>query len=99
MYSSLPLLNIRSTTRDNLDFKNKANKKPDVMSADSEQQEPNQQTDFDSLFILNEEDKADLVAKQQQISYIRRGEGGSGAGSPARGSPARRTQVRHNVLR
>ena len=65
------------------------------MSADSEQQEPTQQTDFDSLFILNEEDKADLVAKQQQISYIRRGEGGSGAGSPARGSPARRTQVRY----
>lgn len=69
---------------------NKANKKPDVaMSGDSEAQ----QTDFDSLFILNEEDKADLVAKQQQISYIRRGEGGSGAASPARGSPARRTQV------
>ena len=60
------------------------------MSGDSE----GQQTDFDSLFILNEEDKADLVAKQQQLSYIRRGEGGSGAGSPARGSPARRTQVR-----
>ena len=59
------------------------------MSGDSE----GQQTDFDSLFILNEEDKADLVAKQQQLSYIRRGEGGSGAGSPARGSPARRTQV------
>ena len=67
------------------------------MSGDSEQQEPTQQTDFDSLFILNEEDKADLVAKQQQISYIRRGEGGSGAGSPARGSPARRTQVRQNT--
>ena len=65
------------------------------MSGDSEQEgrEETQQTDFDSLFILNEEDKADLVAKQQQISYIRRGEGGSGAGSPARGSPARRTQV------
>ena len=62
------------------------------MSGDSEPQ----QTDFDSLFILNEEDKADLVAKQQQLSYIRRGEGGSGAGSPARGSPARRTQVSHD---
>ena len=66
------------------------------MSGDSEQEvgrQEAQETDFDSLFILNEEDKADLVAKQQQISFIRRGEGGSGAGSPARGSPARRTQV------
>ena len=71
------------------------------MSGDSEQEagrQEAQETDFDSLFILNEEDKADLVAKQQQISFIRRGEGGSGAGSPARGSPARRTQVRHVIM-
>ena len=71
------------------------------MSGDSEQEagrQEAQETDFDSLFILNEEDKADLVAKQQQISFIRRGEGGSGAGSPARGSPARRTQVSYSVL-
>ena len=71
------------------------------MSGDSEQEagrQEAQETDFDSLFILNEEDKADLVAKQQQISFIRRGEGGSGAGSPARGSPARRTQVRHLIM-
>ena len=66
------------------------------MSGESEREaEGRQETDFDSLFSLDEADKADLVAKQQQLSYIRRdGAGGSGAGSPARGSPARRIQVR-----
>ena len=53
-------------------------------------EEPDQQThtDFDSLFILDEADQQQLVAKQQ----IHRGQG-SGASTPHRGSPARRNQV------
>ena len=53
--------------------------------------DPDQQqthTDFDSLFILDEADQQQLVAKQQ----IHRGQG-SGASTPHRGSPARRNQV------
>ena len=48
------------------------------------------QTDFDSLFLTDEADKNALVAKQQQLSYIR-SDGGSTPHS--RGSPARRNQV------
>ena len=58
------------------------------------------QTDFDSLFLTDEADKNALVAKQQQLSYIR-SDGGSTPHS--RGSPARRNQVKethklHNKL-
>ena len=44
-------------------------------------------TDFDSLFVIGEADQSALVAKQQ-MTYQ-----GSGYNSPNRGSPARRMVV------